>query len=63
MLIDTHDRPVCDSVWSLYDAALQRLGPVATMIERDDDIPPLANLLAELDIARGVATRQSRKAA
>jgi uncharacterized protein (UPF0276 family) len=63
MLIDTHDRPVCDSVWSLYDAALQRLGPVATMIERDDDIPPLADLLAELDIARDIATRQSRKAA
>lgn len=63
MLIDTHDKPVCDSVWALYAAALQRLGPVATMIERDDDIPPLADLLAELDIARGIAARPSRKAA
>ncbi|MES2903205.1 MAG: DUF692 domain-containing protein, partial [Pseudomonadota bacterium] len=52
MLIDTHDQPVAPDVWSLYDAALQRFGLVATMIERDDDIPPLSDLLAELDIAR-----------
>jgi uncharacterized protein len=63
MLIDTHDKPVCDSVWALYAVALQRIGPVATMIERDDDIPPLAQLLAELDIARGIAAGLSRKAA
>lgn len=52
MLIDTHDRVVPPSVWTLYQYALTRLGPVATMIERDDDIPPLADLLVELDIAR-----------
>ena len=63
LLIDTHDKPVPASVWSLYDAALKRLGPVATMIERDDDIPPLAELLAELDIARGIADEQTRRAA
>ena len=55
LLIDTHDQPVPDSVWAPYEAALARLGPVATMIERDDDIPPLADLLAELDIARARA--------
>ena len=55
LLIDTHDRPVPTSVWSLYEAALNRLGPVATMIERDDDIPPLTDLLAELDMARSIA--------
>ena len=55
MLIDTHDQPVCASVWNLYARLMPMLGPVATMIERDDDIPPLADLLAELDVARGIA--------
>ena len=63
LLIDTHDKPVPDSVWSLYAAALARLGPVATMIERDDDIPPLADLLAELDVARRIAVDEKRLAA
>ena len=54
LLIDTHDSPVPSSVWGLYAAALTRIGPVATMIERDDAIPPLADLLAELDMARKI---------
>ena len=56
MLIDTHDSPVPADVWSLYDDASRRFGPVATMIERDDDIPPLDELLDELAIARRRAT-------
>jgi uncharacterized protein len=63
LLIDTHDRPVSEPVWSLYAAALQKVGPVATMIERDEDIPPLPELLAELDIARGIVAEPSRNAA
>lgn len=55
MLIDTHDQPVPQPVWDLYAAACRRVGPVATMIERDDNIPPLADLLAELDIARALS--------
>ncbi len=62
MLIDTHDRPVPAPVWELYDAALAHVGPVATMIERDDDIPPLTELLAELDTARAIAAAQNRLA-
>lgn len=54
LLIDTHDSPVPTSVWELYAAALAQIGPVATMIERDDAIPPLADLLAELDMARAI---------
>ncbi len=54
-LIDTHDHPVCDGVWDLYQQALLRFGDVSTMIERDDRIPPLSELLAELDIARTIA--------
>jgi uncharacterized protein len=46
-LLDTHDHPVGEPVWDLYRAAVERFGPVATLIERDDDIPPLAELLAE----------------
>lgn len=63
MLIDTHDMPVCQGVWDLYAAAVKLLGPVATMIERDDDIPPLDDLLAELDVARGFAAKTERRAA
>jgi len=54
-LIDTHDHPVTDPVWSLYRAACRRFGPRATMIERDDRIPPLDDLVAELDLARRIA--------
>ena len=52
VIIDTHDHPVCDAVWALYRHTIARLGPVPTMIERDDNIPPLDELLAELDAAR-----------
>ncbi|WCP15611.1 hypothetical protein sphantq_04087 [Sphingobium sp. AntQ-1] len=62
-LIDTHDQPVPPPVWALYAEACRRIGPVATMIERDDDIPPLADLLAELDMARAIATMDRRRAA
>ena len=56
VIIDTHDRAVCDPVWALYGAAMARLEqPVATMIERDDNIPPLPELLVELERARGEA--------
>ncbi|MBX3500492.1 MAG: DUF692 domain-containing protein [Alphaproteobacteria bacterium] len=54
-IIDTHDHPVIDDVWTLYAEALRRFGPVPTMIERDDDIPPYADLVAELDRARSIA--------
>jgi uncharacterized protein (UPF0276 family) len=51
-LIDTHDHPVCEAVWALYRHAVARFGPVPTMIERDDHIPPLAELVDELNRAR-----------
>jgi uncharacterized protein (UPF0276 family) len=55
LLIDTHDQPVPDPVWALYRAAIARCGAVATMIERDDNIPDLAELLDELAVARSFA--------
>lgn len=57
-IIDTHDAPIIDPVWELYAAAVRRFGGVSTMIERDDNIPPLAELVAELDRARAVANAQ-----
>ena len=63
LLIDTHDKPVPDPVWALYASALERFGPVATMIERDGDIPPLSALLAELGLARDIAQGKFRRAA
>ena len=55
LIIDTHDHPVPNPVWDLYVEAIARLGPVSTMIERDDDIPPLEVLLEELAQARSLA--------
>jgi uncharacterized protein len=61
--IDTHDHAVCDEVWQLYERALNRFGPVTTMIERDDNIPPLADLIAELDRARSISDRVFKQVA
>lgn len=59
-IVDTHDHPVCDAVWDLYRDACIQFGEVAAMIERDDHIPPLAELIAELDQARGIAAEAAR---
>lgn len=56
-LVDTHDQPVCEEVWALYDIACGMFGEVATMIERDDNIPALHELLNELARARRIAVR------
>jgi uncharacterized protein (UPF0276 family) len=61
-LIDTHDSAVAEPVWELYRHATQRLGAVPTMIERDGNIPALAELLAELDQARRLADPAVRAA-
>ncbi|MGV6808370.1 MAG: MNIO family bufferin maturase [bacterium] len=58
-LIDTHDTAIVEPVWALYRYALQRFGQVSTMIERDDHIPPLTELLTELDYARQLANNPS----
>ena len=54
---------MADPVWALYAEALARVGPVATMIERDDHIPPLAELVTELDHARSIAAQALAPAA
>jgi uncharacterized protein len=47
LLIDNHGAPVAPPVWELYRHALELTGPMATLLERDNDVPPLALLLAE----------------
>ena len=54
LLIDSHGAPVAEAVWALYRYALRRVGPVATLIERDNDIPAFAVLLAEAKTAEGM---------
>jgi uncharacterized protein (UPF0276 family) len=61
--IDTHGSPVCDDVWALYSAALERFGPVPTLIEWDSDIPALDVLVAEARKAdRALETHHARAA-
>jgi len=62
-IIDTHDAPVVDPVWALYEKTIERLGTVPTMIERDDNIPPFAELVAELQTARAISDRTIKDAA
>lgn len=56
-IIDTHDDDVIDEVWALYESAIKRFGAVSTMIERDDNIPPLEALVGELDRARRISEK------
>lgn len=51
-IIDTHDRPIVDAVWDLYRYAWSLGGPFPTLVEWDADIPPLGEVLRELDRAR-----------
>ena len=63
LLIDTHDQPVCAGVWDLYARAVALCGPVPAMIERDDAIPPIGELLEELESARSIALAPAQRAA
>jgi uncharacterized protein (UPF0276 family) len=47
--IDTHGAPVIDPVWELLDKAYARFGAVPTLLERDFNIPPLTELLSEIE--------------
>lgn len=54
LLIDTHDQPVPNPVWILFALVTERVDDIAVMIERDDNIPPLDELLSELTVARSI---------
>ncbi len=57
LLVDTHDHPVRDEVWALFERTIERLGPVSTLIEWDDRIPPWARVVAEAARAREAIER------
>ncbi len=63
LLIDSHDAPIAPAVWSLYERLIARIGPRPTLIERDDNLPSFAELLAERAQAEGVLRAGARQAA
>jgi hypothetical protein len=54
LVIDTHDQPVCETVWDLYREAVSRFGPVPTLIERDANVPEWPVLEAEARAAQAI---------
>ncbi|WP_415902858.1 DUF692 domain-containing protein [Neptuniibacter sp. QD29_5] len=52
LIVDTHGAPVVDPVWSLLESTYDQFGLVPTLLERDFNIPPLPELLAEVDQVR-----------
>ncbi len=57
LLVDTHDSPVREEVWRLYERFVRRVGPVSTLIEWDESIPPLARVAEEAARARAILER------
>lgn len=53
-VIDTHDGPVCDAVWGLYRQAIDRFGPVPTLIEWDANVPPFCRVMDEARRAESI---------
>ncbi len=56
-VLDSHDHPVRDEVWALFAQTVPLFGDVSLMIERDDHIPPFAELKAEMDHAQEIYTQ------
>ena len=54
LLIDTHDAPIAEDVWSLYQRLIARVGSRPTLIERDDNIPEFDVLLDERERAQAL---------
>jgi uncharacterized protein (UPF0276 family) len=50
--LDTHDDPVLDPVWKIYARAIERVGPTATLLERDENIPSFEEVHTEALKAR-----------
>ena len=57
LLIDTHGAPVDGAVWRLYEQLIDRIGPRPTLIERDENIPEFAVLMAERDRAHHILSQ------
>ena len=57
LLIDSHDTPVKDPVWALYEELIGRIGPVASLVEWDNDVPEWPVLRAEAEAAEAILKR------
>ena len=53
-LVDTHGAPIADPVFELFAETLPKVGPTWVLLERDNNLPPVAELLAENDRVRAV---------
>lgn len=60
-IIDTHGEPVCDGVYELLDYTLERIGPVPVLLERDQNFPPLDELLEEMRQLHGIYDRATAR--
>ncbi len=63
LLIDAHNSPVRDTVWSLYAEAIRRLGATPTLVEWDNDLPAWPTLLGEARRAEHVMTVATARSA
>lgn len=59
LLIDSHDGPVADAVWKLYDIVIGQCGPIPTLVEWDSDIPDWPVLEAEAAAAQAILDRHA----
>jgi uncharacterized protein (UPF0276 family) len=59
LLIDSHDGPVADAVWKLFDIVVGRAGPIPTLIEWDSEIPEWPVLKAEAVAAQAILDRHA----
>jgi len=62
-LLDTHDGPVVEDVWRLYERVVARCGAVSTLVEWDDHVPEAEVVLAEAEQARSIERRVLRATA
>ncbi len=59
LIIDTHGETVIDPVWQLLDAAYAHFGVFPTLLERDENIPPLAEVMVEVERIRALQQRHA----
>lgn len=62
LLIDSHDGPVTDAVWKLYEIVIARCGPISTLIEWDSNIPEWPTLKSEAASAQAILDRHQNDA-
>ncbi|MCT7664300.1 DUF692 domain-containing protein [Shinella kummerowiae] len=63
LLIDSHDTPVKDPVWALYETVIGRIGPIASLVEWDNDVPAWPVLRAEAGAAQDILDAAARQRA